>query len=86
MPLLCGISLHRLNKKKTICQYMLLSFSQFGILSNYDLILSHLNFRTLYSTRRHIDALFLINVFKSKINCQSFMDTVGIRVPRGQIR
>jgi hypothetical protein len=43
------------------------------------------NFRTLYS-RRHLDALFLITVFKGKINCHSIMDTVGIRVPIRQIR
>jgi hypothetical protein len=58
----------------------------FGFLRNCDSILSHLNFRTLYSRRRHLDALFLINVFKGKINYQSIMDTVGIRVPTRQIR
>jgi hypothetical protein len=60
-------------------------FLQFGLLRNYDLILSHLNFRTLYC-RQHLDALFLINVFKGKIHCQSIMDTVSIRVPTLQIR
>jgi hypothetical protein len=53
---------------------------------NYDLILSYLNFRTLYSRRRHLDALFLINVLKGKINRHSIMTTVGIRVPTRQIR
>jgi hypothetical protein len=46
--------------------------------STYDLILSHLNFRPLYSRWWHLDALFLINVFKGKINCNFIMDTVGI--------
>jgi hypothetical protein len=44
------------------------------------LILNCLNFRTLHSRRRHLDALFLINTFKSKINCHSIMDTVGLSV------
>jgi hypothetical protein len=61
-------------------------FFQFCMLRNYDLIPSHLNFRTLYSRRRHLNALFLINVFEGKINCHSIMDTVGIRVPTRQIR
>jgi hypothetical protein len=66
-----------------LCCY--LSF-QFYILHDYDLMLSRLNFRTLYSRRRHLDALFLINVFKGKINCHFTMDTVGLRVPSRQIR
>jgi hypothetical protein len=62
-----------------------LSFFQLDILSSYDSILSHLNFRTLYSKQQHLDAIFLINVFKGKINYHSIMDTVGIRVPTRQI-
>jgi hypothetical protein len=50
------------------------------------MILSGLNFRTLSSRRRHLDALFLLNVFKGKIDCRSKMDTVSIRVPIRQIR
>jgi hypothetical protein len=65
---------------------VLLSFFKFGILRSYDLILCHLHFRTLYSRWRLLDALFLINVFKGKINCHSIMDTVGIRVPTRKIR
>jgi hypothetical protein len=52
----------------------------------YELILSTLNVRTLYSRRRHLDALFLVNVFKGKINCNSIMDAVGLRVPARQVR
>jgi hypothetical protein len=61
-------------------------FLQFVIPRNYDFILNCLNFRTLYSRRRLLDALSLINTFKSKINCHSTMDTIGIRVPTRQIR
>jgi hypothetical protein len=50
--------------------------SHIRIVSNYDLILSCSNFRTLYSRRRYLDVLFLINVSKGKINCHSIMDTV----------
>jgi hypothetical protein len=70
-------------KFASLCHYR---FPQFVIPRNYDLILNCLNFRTLYSRRRHLDALFLINIFKSKINCHSIMDTVGIRVSTRQIR
>jgi hypothetical protein len=61
-------------------------FFQADFLRNYNSILTSLNFRTLHSRRRHLDALFLINVFKGKINCPSILDTVGIRVPTRQIR
>jgi hypothetical protein len=47
---------------------------------------SLINFRTLHPRRRHLDSLFLINVFKGKINCPCILDTVGIRVPTRQIR
>jgi hypothetical protein len=43
----------------------------------YEDILVKLNFLTLHSRRRHLDALFLINVFKDKISCSS----VNLRVP-----
>jgi hypothetical protein len=70
-------------KFANLCCYRF--FFQFGMLRNYDLILSHLNFRMLYS-RRHLDALFLINVFKGKINCHSIMDLLVPRVPGRKIR
>jgi hypothetical protein len=56
---------------------------KFGVLHNYDLIPSHLNFRTFY-VRQPVNALFLINVFKCKINCHSIMDTVDIHVSLGK--
>jgi hypothetical protein len=49
-------------------------------------LLNCLNFRTFYSRQRHLYDLFLINVFKGKINCHSIMDTIGIRMPTRQIR
>jgi hypothetical protein len=58
----------------------------FLYLRSYGLILNYSDFRTLYSRRRHLDALFLINVFKGKINCHSITVTVGIRMPTRQIR
>jgi hypothetical protein len=68
------------------CQIVLLCFFLFDILGNYDLILNCLSSRTLYSRRRHLDALFLINVSNGKINSHSIMDTVDIHVPARQIR
>jgi hypothetical protein len=56
-------------------------FFQADFLRNYNSILTSLNFRALHSRRRHLDALFLINVFKGKINCPSILDSVSIRVP-----
>jgi hypothetical protein len=70
-------------KFANLCHYR---FPQLVSPRNYDLILNCINFRTLYSRRRHLHALFLINVFKGKINCHSIIDTVGIRVPIRQIR
>jgi hypothetical protein len=64
-------------KFANLCYY---HFFHADILHNYNLVLNSLNFRTLYS-RRHLDALFLINVFKDRINCPSILVTVGIRVP-----
>jgi hypothetical protein len=36
-------------------------------------MLNYLHFKMLYSTRQSLDALFLINVFKNKIDCCSIM-------------
>jgi hypothetical protein len=68
-------------------KFVSLCFYRFSVsyVSKYDLISYSLNFRTLYS-RRHLDALFLINVLKGKINCNFIMGTVGIRVSTRQIR
>jgi hypothetical protein len=52
-------------------------FIQPNFLRNSGLILNYLHLKTLYSRRQHLDALFLVNVFKNKINCYSIMDTVG---------
>jgi hypothetical protein len=55
------------------------------LLYNYDFILRSQSFITLYSNRRYIDASFLINTFKGKINWHSFMETVCICVPTSQM-
>jgi hypothetical protein len=34
---------------------------------------------------RYLNALFLIQFLKDKVNCYSIVDTVGISVPTGQI-
>jgi hypothetical protein len=61
-------------------------FIQSNYLRNYELILNYLHLKTLHSRRQHLDALFLVNVFKNKINCYSIMDTVGLYIPAKQIR
>jgi hypothetical protein len=53
--------------------------------SNYEGTLSTLNISTLHSRRKHLDTLFLINVFKNKISC-SISDTVNLRIPSRRIR
>jgi hypothetical protein len=90
IPLSYGIILYRLSPiKKMICtknlQIVLLTFSVWYFLCNYDLNLKCLQFRTLYSRRQRVGALFR-NVFEGKINCHSIMDTVDIRVPPRQLR
>jgi hypothetical protein len=57
---------------------------QSDILHKSNFILNCLNFRILYSSR-HLDALLVINVYKSKMNVLSITDIVGIRVPTEQI-
>jgi hypothetical protein len=66
-----------------LCYYR---FFQHDILRNCYLILDYLSRRTLYSRLRHLDAIFLINVFKANINWHSILDIVGVRVPTRQIR
>jgi hypothetical protein len=61
-------------------------FIQFNFSCNYELMLNYLHLKTFYSRRQHLDALFLVNVFKNKINCCSIMDTVGLHIPAMQIR
>jgi hypothetical protein len=48
-------------------------------------VLNYLHFKTLYSRRQNLDALFLINVFENKSDFCSVMDAVGLRVPTKQI-
>jgi hypothetical protein len=43
-------------------------------------MLNYLHFKTLYSGRQNLDAIFLINFFKNKIDCCCIMDTADFRV------
>jgi hypothetical protein len=53
-----------------------------GVFCNsYEGIIARLNLSTLYSRLRYADALFLINVFESKISCSSIFDSVNVRTP-----
>jgi hypothetical protein len=61
-------------------------FMQSIVSRNYELMSTYLHLKTLYSRRQHLDALFLVNVFKNKLNCCSIMDTVGLHIPAKQIR
>jgi hypothetical protein len=49
-------------------------------------VLNYLRFKTLYSRHQNLFALFLINVFKNKINSYSVVHAVGLRVLTKQIR
>jgi hypothetical protein len=74
------------NMQRKLATWCCYSFvCHFDTLLNYDLILSCLNFRTLYS-RQHLNALFVIDVFKDRSSCYSVTDAVGISVPSEQIR
>jgi hypothetical protein len=53
---------------------------------NYEDILLRLNLLTLQLRRRHLDALFLINVFRGKICCSTILDSVSLRIPSRSIR
>jgi hypothetical protein len=48
-------------------------------------MLSRLNISTLHSRRKHLDSLFLINIFKNKVSCSSIFDTVSLRIPLGEL-
>jgi hypothetical protein len=54
-------------------------FINFGTY-NYVEILATLDLSMLHLRRRHIDALFLINVCVNKVSCPSILHTVGLRV------
>jgi hypothetical protein len=61
-------------------------FIQLNFPCNYNSLLNYLNVKTLYSRLHHLDVLFLINVFKGKINFCSIMDIIGPCVATMQIR
>jgi hypothetical protein len=76
----------RINLQKKFAHLCYRLFYQFDFPRNCDAILGRLVLRTLHSRRRHLDALFLINVFNNTIDCQSILDTVSLRVPYKLIR
>jgi hypothetical protein len=53
---------------------------------NYEPVLNYLHFKTLYCRRQNLGALFLISVFKNKIDCCSVVDIVDLHVRTQQIR
>jgi hypothetical protein len=53
---------------------------------NKESMFNCLRFKALYPRRQDLDALFLTNVFKNRINYCSNMDTVALRVPTKQTR
>jgi hypothetical protein len=55
------------------------SFSQ--IHYNYKNTLEHLNFHRLCSSRRHLNALFLVNVYSEFKFCFYLLETLDIRAP-----
>jgi hypothetical protein len=57
-----------------------------GFTKNNNNILARLNLPKLQSRRRHLDALFLVNVFTNKTCCISTRDTVSLRKPTRFIR
>jgi hypothetical protein len=48
--------------------------------------LDKLNLQTLHVRRRHIDALFLINIFRGTKFRPSVLEAVGLRIPTRNIR
>jgi hypothetical protein len=49
-------------------------------------VLEYLNFHTLASWRRHLDALLLVNVYADFKFCPSLLESVGIHVPVRKFR
>ncbi|PNF40967.1 hypothetical protein B7P43_G08815 [Cryptotermes secundus] len=52
----------------------------------YDFALEQLKLHTLQKKRYHLDALFLIQVYRGSILCPSAFESVGLRVPIRYIR
>jgi hypothetical protein len=75
--------LERVQRKfAALCQNRFLQDVEY----RYDTLLEKLNLQTLHIRRRHLDAAFLINVFRGTKYCPSVLETVGIRVPTRNIR
>ncbi|PNF19262.1 hypothetical protein B7P43_G08007 [Cryptotermes secundus] len=52
----------------------------------YDFALEQLKLHTLQKRRYHLDALFLIQVYRGSVLCPSALEIVGLRVPVRYIR
>ncbi|PNF34240.1 hypothetical protein B7P43_G17496 [Cryptotermes secundus] len=52
----------------------------------YDFALEQLKLHTLHKRRYHLDALFLIQVYRGSVFCPSALEIVGLRVPVLYIR
>jgi hypothetical protein len=61
-------------------------FFQFHILCSYYIIFNCLNCRILYSRRQQLDALFLTDIFRGRINCHLVINAVDTGVPTRKIR
>ena len=53
---------------------------------NYRNLLGLVKCQSLHSRRRDLDALFLFNVLRSRYQCESLLEAVGVRVPTRNIR
>jgi hypothetical protein len=53
---------------------------------SYENALEHLNLHTLINRRRHLDELFLVNVYNGYTFCPSSTETVGNRAPSPNFR
>jgi hypothetical protein len=52
----------------------------------YENFLTGLNLLPLHMSRRHLDAVFIINAFKCNIDCPSILDSVILRSPSRSVR
>ena len=53
---------------------------------NYNNLLELVKCQSLHSRRRNLDALFLFNVLRSRYQCESLLEAIGVRVPTRNFR
>jgi hypothetical protein len=61
-------------------------FATIDFFKTWNTIMDKLNLQTLHIRRRHLDALFSVNVFCGTKYCPSVLETVGVRVPTRNMR